>query len=121
MRSEAVAVRCEARQWLLTLFLKLQLKWNSALSAAEKMAPETDQKWGLSERSEFAPLPVFAVIFSGTRRAAVLRSPSFAYFSWRSKKSERLPGRSRQLSTEWKPIRFTEEKTNSFTKNISTV
>ncbi|MFJ9453282.1 hypothetical protein, partial [Herbaspirillum sp. NPDC101397] len=32
--------------------------------------------------------------------AANLRSPSFAYFSWRSKKSERLPGRPRLGSPE---------------------
>ncbi|MGH8809914.1 MAG: hypothetical protein ACREX0_18730, partial [Noviherbaspirillum sp.] len=38
------------------------------------------------------------------------RPPSFAYFSWRDKKSERLPGRPRQGSTENQQPCSIEEK-----------
>ena len=40
----------------------------------------------------FFAVPALGALASGTRRAAALRSPSFAHFSWRDKKSERLPG-----------------------------
>ncbi len=49
----------------------------------------------LFERSEFQRFPIFCNAQLGTRRALAVRPPSFAYFSWRSKKSERLPGRPR--------------------------
>ena len=60
----------------------------------------------LSEASCF-PLPFFASQHWEARRAWIPQPPSFAYFSWRSKKSERLPGRPRH--------RLIEERTESAT------
>ena len=48
----------------------------------------------LSRRRVSAP-PHFSATQLGTRRAAAPASPSFAYFSWRSKKSEWPPGHPR--------------------------
>ncbi len=45
-----------------------------------------------AKRSEFQDFPIFCIAQLGTRRAVTPASPSFAYFSWRSKKSEQLPG-----------------------------
>ncbi|TFW10225.1 hypothetical protein E4K72_01950 [Oxalobacteraceae bacterium OM1] len=51
----------------------------------------------MSERSEFARFPPDSALFWGpAQRAAEPGSPFFGYFFWRSKKSDRLPGRPRQ-------------------------
>ncbi len=58
-----------------------------------------DRKWIkkalLSERSEFQSFPIFCPAQMGTRRAVTVASPFFAYFLWRSKESEWLPGHTR--------------------------
>ena len=59
MRSEAESKRSEAAAFDVDVDLP-------RLEAAVKMAQETDQKRGLSERSEFAPFPVSCAIFTGT-------------------------------------------------------
>ncbi len=46
----------------------------------------------LSERSEFSPTPLDASSARHREAALTLGSPSFAYFSWRSKKSESPAG-----------------------------
>jgi hypothetical protein len=67
-----------------------------AVAAAEAEVSKADKKRNLSElraqRGRVISFPALDASASGTRRAAALRSPSFAYFSWRDKKSERLPG-----------------------------
>src|SRR5450830_553278 len=49
----------------------------------------------LSEAS-CASLPIATTQHQEPRRGDALRSPFFAYFLWRDKESERLPGRPRQ-------------------------
>src|SRR3954462_1939051 len=55
-------------------------------------------------------LSLFGYSQTGTRRAVSARSPSFAYFSWRSKKSEWLPGHPRQVTTKEKNCKSKEEQ-----------
>ncbi|WP_157050668.1 hypothetical protein [Herbaspirillum rhizosphaerae] len=77
--------------------------WSQPVMRCEKWI----KKEKLSERSEFFSFPFFASQHRAPRRGWIPRSPSFAYFSWRDKKSERLPGRPRQ--------RLIEERTTSIT------
>src|SRR5450830_1550768 len=46
-----------------------------------------------------------------SKRATTQRPPSFAYFSWRSKKSERLPGRPRQTKVDRRKNRLSNNNT----------
>jgi hypothetical protein len=59
------------------------------------------KKAGLSERSEFAGLPVSGAGNVGTPRsgAAQLGSPFFGYFFWRSKKSDPAAGTDPRLAS----------------------
>src|SRR5450830_334840 len=51
--------------------------------------------------------------------ATNLRSPSFAYITWRSKKSERLPGRPRQGRPKKEKSKLPKQVKNSSTKQKS--
>jgi hypothetical protein len=73
-----------------------------------------DRKWikkaSLFERSEFRRFPIFCPAQLGSRRPVAAWSPSFAYFSWRSKKSEWLSGHPRPTD------RRSTTKTNTIKK-----
>jgi len=79
-----------------------------ASDAAVCVVQKMEQKWALSERSEFRPFPIFCTTQTGTRRAAAARSPFLGYLFWRSKKGNWPPGHSRQQS-------LLKETTNSTT------
>jgi hypothetical protein len=72
------------------------------LDVATKMALEADKKRDMSEPKASLSRFRFQRHFCGhpSKRGGIPRSPFFAYFLWRSKESERLPGRSRPASTE---------------------
>jgi hypothetical protein len=74
----------------------------------ERVAKRT-KKRNLSEpKASLFRFPLCHPLFWEPRRGSGWRSPSFAYFSWRDKKSKRLPGRPRQPTTKRKPYRITE-------------
>src|SRR5450830_93687 len=59
-----------------------------------------------------ASLPIAATQHQAPRRSDALRSPFFAYFLWRDKESERLPGRPRQRT----PVRRKQTSSNNRTR-----
>src|SRR5450830_360579 len=59
-----------------------------------------------------ASLPIAATQRQAPRRGDALRSPFFAYFLWRDKESERLPGRPRQRT----PVRRKQTSSNNRTR-----
>jgi hypothetical protein len=74
-------------KWLLTLIPFCQ---------ADAVADKADQKRKCLSASEFLRFsPWQSLRRVPAQRAQGTGSPSFAYFSWRRKKSERLPGRTR--------------------------
>ena len=60
----------------------------------------------MSERSELFSLPIFRIAAPGSPKGLdpvaleQCSNPFFAYFLWRSKESERLPGRPRQTKVD---------------------
>ena len=72
----------------------------------------------MSERSELFSLPDLCVASTGTPEGGdESRSPFFAYFLWRSKESERLPGRPRQRLIEERKIEATYKTKSEQNKN----
>jgi hypothetical protein len=68
----------------------------------------------MSERSEFLRFPSWQLLRrEPAQRAQGPGSPFFAYLLWRSKESERLPGRTRLDRPKKKTKRSTEERTRS--------
>ena len=70
--------------WVLGFDVGFKLRFDAAVGAL----PKSDKKRNMSERSELVSFPDFGYAPTGTRRAAAVRSPFFAYFLWRSKESE---------------------------------
>ena len=66
--------------------------WSSPIEAGLSSAAARGSGRALSERSEFSPTPLDASSARHREAALTLGSPSFAYFSWRSKKSESPAG-----------------------------
>jgi hypothetical protein len=65
----------------------------------------------MSERSEFLRFPSWQSLWrEPAQRAQGAGSPFFAYLLWRSKESERLPGRTRLDRPKRQKHRATEER-----------
>jgi hypothetical protein len=94
---------------LLTAYARESYKARSGIRAVVLAVPlQTLPRWRglqrikkrscLSPRGEFLRFPLQSSPFwEPAQRATAVGTPSFAYFSWRDKKSERPPGRPRHV------------------------
>jgi hypothetical protein len=78
--------------------MRSEPKKNSAYESPLVTRTNRIKKGNLSERSEFVSLPDLCVASTGTSRSEATNRGrlSLLTFLWRSKESERLPGRPRQ-------------------------